>query len=47
MQTLGEPAADRGISADQVRREARQEVTDWLDRRGELERFGPLLQFEV
>ncbi|MGH9154463.1 MAG: hypothetical protein ACRD1K_01080 [Acidimicrobiales bacterium] len=46
VQTLGEAAADRGISVDQVRREARQEVTDWLDLRGEIERFSGLLRFE-
>jgi hypothetical protein len=45
VQTLGEAATDRGISVNQVRREARQEVTDWLDLRGELDRFAQLLQF--
>lgn len=46
VQTLGEAATDRGVSVDQVRREARQEVTDWLGLRGEVERFSGLLQFE-
>lgn len=46
VQTLGEAASDRGISVDQVRREARQEVTDWLGLRGEVDRFSTLLQFE-
>jgi hypothetical protein len=46
VQTLGEAAADRGISVGQVRREAREEVTGWLDARGELDRFTDLLQFE-
>jgi hypothetical protein len=46
VQTLGEAATDRGISVGQVRREARQEITDWLDRRGEVDRFSGLLQFD-
>lgn len=46
VQTLGEAAADRGVSVGQVRREARQEVTDWLDLRGEVARFSDLLQFD-
>ena len=45
VQTLGEAAADRGVSVGQVRREARQEVTDWLDLRGEVDRFSALLRF--
>jgi hypothetical protein len=46
VQTLGEAASDRGISVDQVRREARDEVTAWLAVRGEVERFSTLLQFD-
>lgn len=45
LQTLGKAAADRGISVDQVRRETRQEVTEWLACRDEGERFSALLQF--
>ena len=45
VQTLGEAASDRGISVDQVRREARDEVTEWLALRGEVERFAGLLNF--
>lgn len=46
VQTLGEAASDRGISVHQVRHEARQEVAEWLDLRGELDRFADLLQFD-
>lgn len=47
VQTLGEAAADRRISVEQVRREAREEVMEWLVVRGQLARFTQLLQFEA